>query len=121
MGESGVSARRQRVLTSIIELDGELLEHVAELRKLGWDSEADLVTLTREHARRLLDRYMKHELDDASCRVWAEALEAREDVGFEEEHGDVLKQFIFELANPELFESLTPTRAETLKATLGAS
>jgi hypothetical protein len=53
-------------------------------------------------------------------RQWAEALEGREDVGFEDGHEEKLKQFIFELANPELCESVTPVRAATLRADLAS-
>jgi hypothetical protein len=110
---------RARVLAAIIGLEGQLAMNLAELRKLGWDGDVDLAILTREHARHLLDRFLSDQLSATECQQWAEALEAREDVGFEAAYEDQLKRLVFELANPELAEPLTPRRATTLSAVLG--
>jgi hypothetical protein len=37
---------------AILAQDGELASNLAELGVLGWDSDVDLATLTREHALR---------------------------------------------------------------------
>jgi hypothetical protein len=116
--EADLSARR-RVLTAILAQDGELASNLAELGRLGWDSDVDLAVLTREHGRRLLDGFLAHEVSALVCQQWAEALEAREDIGFEAGYEDVLKRLVFELANPEITEPLTPRRATSLRGELG--
>jgi hypothetical protein len=42
---------------AILAQDGELASNLAELGALGWDSDVDLATLTREHALRLIDAF----------------------------------------------------------------
>jgi hypothetical protein len=117
--DADLSARR-RVLTAILAQDGELASNLAELGALGWDSDVDLATLTREHARRLLDAFLARQVSAVECQLWAEALEAREDVGFEAGYEELLKRLIFELANPDITEPLTAPRAADLRSQLAA-
>jgi hypothetical protein len=115
--DADLSARR-RVLTAILAQDGELASNLSELEALGWDSDVHLAVLTREHARRLLDAFLARQVSAVECEQWAEALEAREDVGFEAGYEELLKRLVFELANPDITEPLTPQRGAALRSDL---
>jgi hypothetical protein len=115
--DADLSARR-RVLTAILAQDGELASNLSELEALGWDSDVHLAVLTREHARRLLDAFLARQVSAVECEQWAEALEAREDVGFEAGNEELLKRLVFELANPDITEPLTPQRGAALRSDL---
>lgn len=97
---------------------GLVSEALLRLRTFPWDSETELVTLTRGDALGLLDEYLRGELTRASFEAWAEAVEVRDDIGMEEGFEDLLRSFIFELANPEIDGQLTKSKAEHWKRRL---
>jgi hypothetical protein len=72
------------------------------VQELPWDSQEDLVLLGLEQALRTLTRALEGHLQLADLSKWAELIDAREDIGFEEPSGE-LREFIFEAATPEMF------------------
>lgn len=91
---------------------------VARLATFPWDSDTELVTLTRTDALRVLQRYRGNALTAAECRHWAESLEGRDDLGLDAGFEDPLKEFLFEIASPELTEPLTDELAARWEAAL---
>ena len=90
------------ILKSLLTFDRPLGELRQELSKLKWDSENSLIQLSADHVRLVLARFLKGELSADAVEEWANLIECREDIGFESEFEDVLKDVIFELANPGL-------------------
>ena len=80
---------------------------IARLGALPWDSDVQLVVLTRHHVHALLAAYLEGRLDEDDCENWASALECRDDVGLEPGFERLLKEFLFEVATPELKGRLT--------------
>lgn len=78
----------------------------------GWDSDEPLAELKPSHIRHALHRYLSGELSARDVGEWANAIECREDIGYEPSslEGDT----IFELANPKLTSRLSPARAKEL-------
>ena len=60
------------------------------------------MVLTRHHVQAVLAAYLDGSLDEDDCESWAFALECRDDVGFEPGFEQLLKEFLFEVATPEL-------------------
>jgi len=110
--------QRKRVLQDLVMRRRPVSEALLRLETFPWDSETELVTLTRADALRLLDEYLRGELTSDSCEEWADAIEVRDDIGMEEGFDDLLKSFIFELANPAINERLTQSKAEQWKGRL---
>lgn len=110
---TGDSLRTQRAaaIRDLVEMRIPPEQASTALARFGWDSEEDLYTLRRTDALRVLDHYLKRLVTGDDCRVWAEAIEAREDVGFEAGYEEQLKEIVFTLASPELTEPLTPDAA----------
>lgn len=75
----------------------EWLEH--ELSTFPWDCENALVTVSRKNLVEILTRRVEMEIDDNTIIRWANALECREDLNFED---TLVEEIIFELANPEI-------------------
>lgn len=105
--------RRSRTdaLKSLVELRLPIGQAVAALTRYPWDSDEELLILTRANALRLMRGYQQGELTAAECRRWAETLEGRDDVGLENGFEDLLKEFLFQISTPELFEPLTSNLA----------
>jgi hypothetical protein len=87
-----------------------------ELRPFGWDSDVDLAHLTKQHFCDLLARFIEGDANVSASvvRDWAEAIEGREDIGFEDGAEELLKKTVFELANPEINQPLTLASAKEL-------
>ena len=48
---------------------------------------------------KILDQYINGDLNSKEIQFWAESIEGRDDIGFQ---SNELKNFIFELATPEI-------------------
>ncbi len=98
---------RKKLLTDLLNLARPLNEIVPPLCALGWDSDEELVIFSRHHALAILKRFLENKVSIEELEEWANALEGREDVGFEAEIQSLLQAFIAELANPLLTEPLS--------------
>jgi len=113
--------KRTKLLTSLVALNGCLKETCSELSRLGWDSSHDLVLLTKNHALSALRRFLDGSLSASEVEEWANAIEGREDIGFEGQNEDMLQELIYELANPILTRPLTSSSAAEWIARLEGS
>ena len=102
---------RTATLRALIKLETATGAALTALAGYGWDSGEDLIILTTTDLKRILNRYLGGELTEDEWQLWAEALEGRDDVGFEGETGELIKEFIFQSATPEIFEPLSPLLA----------
>lgn len=105
---------RTEVLMSLLRFDRPLKAISDGVQQVGWDSDAECVTLRREHVCDVLGRYLNGALSAREAEHWANMVESREDIGFELGHEEGLKQAVFALANPILTEQLSPQRAAAI-------
>ncbi|HEY0806159.1 MAG TPA: hypothetical protein VGD84_13880 [Pseudonocardiaceae bacterium] len=113
------SEERAKVLRDLITRRVPVAEASAALARFGWDSDDELVTLTRADVLRVLRDYAGGRLTAEDIARWAEALEGREDVGREAGFDEPLTEFLFEAATPEVAGPLTPESAQRWAALLG--
>jgi hypothetical protein len=83
-------------------MKGPIEELKFSLAKFSWDSEEDLVILKRKHLLIMLYRFLRGELSSLDLEDWAEAIECREDIAFEEPYQKLIGEIIFKLANPKI-------------------
>lgn len=95
-------------------LDGSVsLDRISEdLRRFPWDSDEAFATLGRVHLVNILERYQRGELIGGSVEAWATAVEGRDDIDYESEHEDAVREALHVPANPLLTEQLTMPTAE---------
>ena len=110
-----LSARREALL-DVVLLRRPLDEAIAALRRFPWDSDVELVVLTRALA--VLDAVLAGRLTPDDAEEWANCLEVREDLGFVPADDELLGDVIFTLANPILTEPLTRDAATRWRARL---
>ncbi len=91
---------------------------VAELKKYPWDADKEIVTLTRLHLTSVVDRYLLGELTELDLDLWSNAIESREDIGFENGYEEVLREAIHQLANPLLTVPLNIRTAQSLRESI---
>jgi len=109
---------RKSVLTNILNLSQDFRKLKQELLKFSWDSE-ELVILQRTHLKNAITKFLIGEFSNEDVIDWANIIESREDIGYEALYEDVIKQIIFELANPEIHYELDRVRAEKIFAIAG--
>lgn len=113
------TARRAELLRQLVELATAPEPVMKELGQFGWDwSGGPLVTIERRHMISVLERFLAGTLSVSDVRGWAERLETRDDVGFEEERGDLLRELFFRIANTEINGPITPEVAKAMKDVL---
>jgi len=107
-------SRREELLRDLVRGSRPIAELSKELATFEWDSEQELVTVDRSDVSKILEEYVTGRRSASDVRAWAEAIEGRDDVGLAGADEDVLRETIFELANPELSHALTPLLAQHL-------
>ena len=78
-----------------------------DLAEFPWDIEAALVTLTARDVVSILERYLSGEITAKDVEDWAETLEVRDDVEFDEIPNEQVLEAVHFLANPYLHGDLT--------------
>jgi hypothetical protein len=104
---SSDEGRHIEVLADLVELRKPVEQLVAALAPFGWDHEDELVTFTRADAAAVLERFLQGRISGDGCAIWAEAIEGRDDIGLEQGHEEILKEFLFEVSSPEINGKLT--------------
>lgn len=109
-----MSRVRKDVLNDLVHFDGSLSDIIKELLLYPFDNEDNIVTLKNMDILNVLSRYVEGIFTSQDIYNWAEMIEGREDIGYEAGYEDVLKNFIFELANHEINYELNIERAKEL-------
>lgn len=103
---------RTTVLLKLLAYEGAIEQLTDALKQFPWDYEVELVTLTRGHVKHVLQRYIDKDLTAQQVEDWANAIECREDIGFEVGYEEWLQESIHHLANPLLTRAITPQAAQ---------
>ncbi|RJQ81374.1 hypothetical protein [Amycolatopsis panacis] len=111
MNDPTTQAQRTGALRDLVQRRVPVPQALAALTDFAWDSDTELVTLTRADAVRSLRDHLDGTLTDRDLQSWADALEVRDDIGREPGYEDQLTEFLFEIATPEVAGPLTPERA----------
>jgi len=88
------------ILLNLINFTKGISAIKSDLAKIGFDSESELVTITKNTIANILNRVIDKEISYNLLEEWANLIECREDIGYEDE---ILQEIIFELANPCLY------------------
>lgn len=109
---------RHAVLQALIAFTGSIDEIRGLLGSLDPDFDGAPLTMNSENIRKTLERYLKGDLSLNDVEDWANLIEGREDIAFNQADEELLDEVIYELANPELTEQLSNKRAEEIVSLL---
>ncbi|MDJ1180421.1 hypothetical protein PJF56_16280 [Roseofilum sp. BLCC_M91] len=98
---------RTQWLNALLNFNQPIGEIVPHLHDFGWDSDTPLVVLNRQHLCSILQRYLDRKLSAEDLEDWANTIEGREDIAYDDEDEELLETLIFELANPLLTAPLS--------------
>jgi hypothetical protein len=113
--------QREHALRDLVQRRAPVPKAIAALARFKWDSDSELVNLTRADAVRALQDYLSGKVTAEDVHQWADALEVRDDIGREPGFEDELTEFLFEIATPEVAGTLTPELAKQWVQTFQAS
>jgi len=109
-------SHRAEILKELVRFEKPAEPLMRELRSFGWDwSGAPLLVLKKEDLLRIIDRFLTHNISATRLHEWAENLEVREDVAFDENEKELLEEIFFRLAAPEINEPLTFASVQKMK------
>ena len=93
---------RSALIKEIAQLGSNFCEYKREIQKYPWDCDVELYFLTKIDLLSIFTRFKSGELLNDDIENWANFLECRDDLGYEAEHEDDLREMVFLLANPEI-------------------
>jgi len=96
---------RKYVLNNIVKFNKSIYDLEEEIKKFTWDwDDKELLLIKKKDILSVLKRFTKNELTSKDIENWANLIECREDLAFDE---DNIKEVIYILANPYLEGELT--------------
>jgi len=102
---------RKQLLEALLVSETPTDSLLSALAEFGWDCEEELVLLRCDHVAAMLRRFLSGEISGRNVSDWADAVEGRDDIGFDEGDEEILTDVIYELANPELTRALSSETA----------
>lgn len=93
---------REQILEALLTASQPLDRLSNALSNLEWDCERTLVVFSRQHATQVVEKYLFGLMSGDEVVAWANLIESREDIDFELGQEQLLQEFVFELANPEI-------------------
>ncbi|MBT2370413.1 hypothetical protein J7E88_35385 [Streptomyces sp. ISL-10] len=91
-------------LEYLVHWDGELSDLIRNARR---GEPTSIVTFRRGHALAAAEKVTAGLASPSQLVDWAQAVHFEDHVAVEEEHQDLLTQFLAEISTPELFEPVT--------------
>lgn len=101
---------RVQLLRNLIEYNSSLKVIQEKLASFKWDS-SELITLTKEHIISVLNRYIEGSISAEELEDWADTIECREDIHYNDHDDDIINEKIYILANPVLQGKMDKARA----------
>ncbi|TAE33706.1 MAG: hypothetical protein EAY65_04215 [Alphaproteobacteria bacterium] len=105
---------RSQALNDLLEYNQPIDWITTALKKFPWDSDTIYAVLTRTHIITVLQRYLDATLCEHRVETWANAVEGRDDIAWEQGYEELLQETIHQLANPLLTLSLTQNAAKKI-------
>ncbi|WP_419904292.1 hypothetical protein [Kiloniella sp.] len=101
-------------LESLVTFSKPIEEISNNLSKLNWDFEGEAFAIKSVQIINVLQRYISGDICAKEIENWANLIECREDVKFEENKAEELDKTIFQLANPALEGEISPDMCSEL-------
>jgi len=111
--------RRAEILRELVRFEKSTAPLKSELGSFGWDWVGEpLVILQKNDLLRIIDRFLNGDISAVQLQEWAENLEVRDDVRFDEREKDLLDAVFFRIATPFINEPLTVASVSEMKRKL---
>lgn len=109
---------RLDVLVELVELRKPIAEIADNISKLEWDYDGEPLIISSNQVKNIIERYLSGVLSNRELEEWANLIECREDIDFEESNRNEIEYIIYSLSNPELEGDISVESCKSLLATL---
>lgn len=109
-----MSFQRERILNCLISFSESLVDVKEMVGSLSWDYNGPPVIFKKSHLIDVLDRYACNRFSAEEVECWANLIECREDIDYEEAYSEKLAEAIYQLANPVLEGPLTSKKIQSI-------
>lgn len=99
------------ILKDLVLLQGNIVSLEKNLSEFAWDNEMPLYLISIDDFIHVLRKSINAEIGFETLISWANALECRDDLGFENE---AIQEILFELASPEINGEITKERLQDI-------
>ena len=106
------------VLRNLVAFNKPLSVLADSLSKFDWDYEGQPLIVMASQVREVLTRFLAGEYSAQELEDWANLIECREDLEFEEKKHEEIANVIYCLANPVLEGEITADSCKALIASL---
>ncbi|UFQ13606.1 hypothetical protein J2N69_00430 [Streptomyces huasconensis] len=96
-----------RPLEDLVHWNGDLSELTRNTRSARHRGATPMVTFRRDHAVAAVEKVLAGLANPSQLVDWAQAAHFEDQMDVEEEHQDLLTQFLVEISTPELFVPVT--------------
>ncbi|MBO3759303.1 hypothetical protein J5J09_06030 [Ciceribacter sp. L1K22] len=93
---------RITAVRALARLERPLDDVLIAVSKFEWDYHGSPFILRKKYVEDILQRYLSRKLTDVELETWADAVELREDIAFDENHSQWLEDVITTLSSHEL-------------------
>lgn len=112
--------RRTEILQALVQFTRPTEPLWRELSSFGWDCDDESIHLVfkKKDLIAVLDQFLAGDISPKELEDWAEGLECREDLTFEEEDSEMMRDMLFRLSSPAITEALTVLSVTQMKREL---
>lgn len=98
---------RLKIVKQLLEFPEDLDDICFQLSKFSYDYDGECVVLTKQHFVSALESFVNGDKSEEEIERWANLIECREDIYFQESDEELIDATLHKLANPELQGPLT--------------
>lgn len=109
---------RFEVLNDLISFRRPAVDLSEELSQFDWDYDGEPVVVCASDVRAILEGFISNQFSAKDVKEWANLIECREDLDYEDGKSEVIEEIIYVLANPVLQGEITKQSVESFLAQL---
>lgn len=110
--------KRISILREIISLSRPIGKMARDIISFPWDYDGNGVTLTAKDITNAINMYKNGEITSSDLENWADLIECREDIDYDEKSSEEINMAIFCLANPGLNGEISHDSVEQIRISL---
>lgn len=110
---------RERIMEDLVGFKKPLIEIEKNLRGISWDYEGEAVVLKSCQVVDVLKKYIAGEIEADDVEGWANLIECREDIAFQDNKVGTINDVIYVLANPVLEGEISHEKCRKIIESLG--
>ncbi|OIQ19243.1 MAG: hypothetical protein BM556_08130 [Bacteriovorax sp. MedPE-SWde] len=97
---------RTSLLKQLLFIEDDLESISKQLRQFEWDCEEELITIEKNVLDNLFDGFLKCRYTLKTIKRWADLVECREDIDYEDKNLNLIKEVLGVLANKDIATSV---------------